>query len=182
MREVDRCRGDRPGRCAGSAIADRRPEAGCQGCNERLGAALDSRPPAAGWGHMSQHTSRTGRHNPHRSNLPRGRAKLVALELAIGLAGAVHQLSLPRGNSHLRDHLARAADNTALRLTEAGGRTMGNRRQHLEAAFAENQEVQSALLLLQARGITVPADLLRQADRLGGMVYGLLRAEAGRAG
>lgn len=64
----------------------------------------------------------TGPRTLHRSNLPRGRAKLVALQVAIELAGAVHRLSLPRGSSHLRDHLVRAADNTALRLTEAGGR------------------------------------------------------------
>jgi len=88
-------------------------------------------------------------------------------------------MDLPRGMSHLRDHLARAADNTALRLSEASGRTMGNRYQHLEAAYAENQEVQSDLLLIRARGVEVPPAALDQADRLGGLIYGLLRAEVG---
>jgi hypothetical protein len=79
--------------------------------------------------------------------------------------------------SHLRDHLERAADNTALRLSEANGRTMGNRTQHLEAAYAENQEVQTALSLLEAREIEIPPAAIRQADRLGGLIYGLLRAD-----
>jgi len=74
----------------------------------------------------------------------------------------------------------RAADNTALRLSEASGRTLGNRYQHLEAAYSENQEVQCDLLLIRARGVEIPGSVLRQADRLGGLVYGLLRAEARR--
>jgi hypothetical protein len=49
--------------------------------------------------------------------------------------------------------------------------------QHLEAAYAENQEVQSDLVLMRARGVEIPAAILRQADRLGGLIYGLLRAE-----
>jgi hypothetical protein len=111
-----------------------------------------------------------------------GRAKLVALEVAFELVEALHRLTLPRGLSHLRDHLSRAADNTALRLSEASGRTMGNRRQHFEAAYAENQEVQSALALIAARGVAVPPAALRGADRLGGLIYGLLRADVGPKG
>jgi hypothetical protein len=64
-----------------------------------------------------------------------------------------------------------------LRLSEASGRTLGNRRQHLEAAYAENQEVQSDLVLLRSRGIPVPVAVVTEADRLGGLVYGLLRSE-----
>ncbi len=71
----------------------------------------------------------------------------------------------------------RAADNTALRLSEASGRTLGNRIQHLEAAYAENQEVQCDLLLLKSRGVDLADGVLRLADRLGGMIYGLLRAD-----
>jgi hypothetical protein len=102
---------------------------------------------------------------------------------------------------------------------------MGNRYQHLEAAYAENQDVtitnvtlrfvssaklpvrsrsrkanqlveenleslreelasekgrrkQTDLMLLQVHGVDVPISLSRQADRLGGLIYGLLRAEA----
>ena len=128
---------------------------------------------------MSRHTHRSITPKINRQ-LPRGRAGLHALEVAVGVAEAVYQLRLPRGLSHLRDHLVRAADNTALRLSEAGGRTLGNRYQHLEAAYAENQEVQSDLLLLSARGIEVPALVSHQADRLGGMIYGLLRSETRR--
>jgi hypothetical protein len=73
--------------------------------------------------------------------------------------------------------MVRAADNTALRLSEANGRTMGHRTQHLEAAFAENKEVQTALTLLQSRAIDIPLAVIRQADRLGGLIYGLLKAD-----
>jgi len=129
---------------------------------------------------MSQHTPppRTAR-SSHRT-LPRGRSKLIAFEVAVDLAGRIANLSVLRGMSHLRDHLVRAADNTALRLSEAGGRTLGNRYQHLEAAYAENQEVQSDLVLMRARGVEVPESITQDADRLGGLIYGLLRAEVRR--
>jgi four helix bundle protein len=126
---------------------------------------------------MSQHAPPPRRSTVNRPNLPRGRAGLVALHLAVHVATSVAGLSLPRGLAHLKDHLVRAADNTVLRLAEASGRTLGNRRQHLEAAYAENQEVQTDLLLLRSRGIPVPVDVVAQADRVGGLIYGLLRAE-----
>jgi hypothetical protein len=126
---------------------------------------------------MSQHTSSSRHPKINRHRLPRGRAKLLALEVAVQLARTVHELTLPRGFSHLGDHLLRAADNTVLRLSEASGRTLGNRHQHLEAAYAENQEVQSDLVLIGARGIDIPEAIGCQADRLGGLIYGLLRAE-----
>ena len=93
------------------------------------------------------------------------------------LVATLQRLELPRGLSHLRDHLTRAADNTALRLSEGSGRTLGHRYQHLEAAYAENQEVQSDLALLVARGVRIPTAALRQSGRLGALIYGLLRAE-----
>jgi len=127
---------------------------------------------------MSQHAPSPRRSTANRPDLPRGRAGLVALHLAVRVATNVAQLPLPRGLAHLKDHLVRAADNTVLRLSEASGRTLGNRRQHLEAAYAENQEVQSDLLLLRSRGIPVPVAVAAEADRLGGLVYGLLRAES----
>ena len=126
---------------------------------------------------MSQHTPPSRRPKINRRRLPRGRAKLLALEVALELAATLHKLALPRGFAHLGDHLQRAADNTVLRLSEASGRTMGNRYQHLEAAYAENQEVQSDLVLIRARGVEIPQAVLRQADRVGGLIYGLLRAE-----
>jgi hypothetical protein len=128
---------------------------------------------------MSQHIPHRRRPRSRSHHLPRGATNLHALEVAIELAGAVQGLALPRGSGHLRDHLVRAADNTALRLSEASGRTLGNRRQHIEAAYAENQEVQCDLLLVSGRGTDIAEALVRLADRLGGMIYGLLRADAG---
>ena len=126
---------------------------------------------------MSQHTPPPRQPKPKRPRLPKGPTKLYALEVAVQLAAAIGTMPPHRGLAHLRDHLVRAADNTALRLSEASGRTMGNRYQHLEAAYAENQEVQSDLDLIRARGLNVPPEVVRRADRLGGMIYGLLRAE-----
>jgi hypothetical protein len=126
---------------------------------------------------MSQHTSSSRGPKTNRRSLPRGRAKLLALEAAVTLARDVHDLALPRGIAHLGDHLQRAADNTVLRLSEASGRTLGSRYQHLEAAYAENQEVQSDIVLIVARGTDIPKAVVRRADRLGGLIYGLLRAE-----
>jgi len=131
---------------------------------------------------MSQHTPPSRQPRTSHRSLPRGRGKLVALSLAAELAANLAELPLPRSLSHLRDHLVRAADNTALRLSEASGRTLGNRYQHLEAAYAENQEVQSDLVLMRARGVEVPAAVLHHADRLGGLINGLLRAEPRDAG
>ena len=126
---------------------------------------------------MSQHTPPPRRTKTNHRRLPPGRNRLLALEVALSLVSAIHQLRLQRGLSHLRDHLVRAADNIALRLSEANGRTMGNRTQHLEAAYAECQEVQTALSLLEARAIELPPSVITQADRLGGLIYGLLRAD-----
>jgi hypothetical protein len=100
--------------------------------------------------------------------------------VAVQLATLVAQLTLPRGFSHLRDHIVRAAANTARRLSEASGRTLGNRYQHLEAAYAENQEVPCDLELLAMRGVDVPGEVVQMADRIGGLVYGLMRAERRR--
>ncbi len=127
---------------------------------------------------MSQHTPPPSHPKQNQRCLPQGRAKLLAFEVAVTLVAAIRTMRPLRGFSHLRDHLVRAANNTALRLSEASGRTKGNRYQHLEAAYAENQEVQAALMLLREQGGDVPTAVLRQADRLGGLIFGLLRAEA----
>jgi hypothetical protein len=104
----------------------------------------------------------------------------VGLQLARELAKQVKRLRFPRGSGHIKDHLVRAADNSALRLAEGSGRTGGNRYQHLEAAYAENQEVQEALLLLVQHRAHVPAALRAIAHRAGGLIFGLLRAERWR--
>ena len=131
---------------------------------------------------MSNHTTPSShpkpkRPNPSRRSLPRGRAKLVALRVARIVAFEVSKIRVPRGFGHLRNHLVRAADNTKLRLSEASGHTGGLRYIHLEHAYAENQEVQGDLDMLCDRGIEISSSLIRQADRLGGLIYGLLRSE-----
>ena len=126
---------------------------------------------------MSKHTpppSQPKRSRPIRS-LPRGRAKLVALSVAFEVIAGVRQMQC-RGEAHLRDHLLRAARNSGLALSEASGHTGGNRWLHLERAYGETQEVQSDLDMLRACGFDVPDALMLQADRLGGLIYGLMRS------
>jgi predicted Zn-dependent peptidase len=74
---------------------------------------------------MSQHTLPPRHARSLHRNLPRGRAKLVAFEVAVDLAGRTAELSLPRGVSHLRDHLTRAADALAAssRVTRLSSRS-----------------------------------------------------------
>jgi hypothetical protein len=128
---------------------------------------------------MSKHTPppRPPIPKQKRRSLPRGRAKLVALKVARIVAFQTRTISFPRGTGDLRDHLVRSASNTKLRLSEASGQTGGLRRYHLRAAYAENQEVQGDLEMLCDLGIELPEGLVQQADRLGGLIFGLLRAE-----
>jgi hypothetical protein len=79
----------------------------------RPAAALDSRLPAALGAGMSQHTPPSRQPRTSHRCLPRGRAKLLALTVAVELAATLAELSLPRGLSHLRDHLVRAAEQLA---------------------------------------------------------------------
>ncbi len=126
---------------------------------------------------MSQHTPPPRHPSNNHRRLPQGRAKLIAYEEAKRLLVAIKPVRAPRGFAFVRDHLVRAAGNTTLRLSEANGRTMGNRYQHLEAAYGENQETQSALEMIRDLGGEVSDALLGQADRVGGLIFGLLRAE-----
>ncbi len=127
---------------------------------------------------MSKHTPPSSHPMSNQRCLPKGRRGLVAYEVARSLVVEVHKIALQqRGLAHLRDQLYRAVDNTALRLSEASGRTMGNRSAHLEGAYGENQETQSALDQITARGIAIPQSVIQQANRLGGLIYGLLRSE-----
>jgi four helix bundle protein len=97
------------------------------------------------------------------------------MEVAQDLAKAVRELHFPRGNAHLRDQLWRAADHAVLRLEEGCCRTAGNRYQHLQGAYAEAREAQRTLLLMVHLGLSVSADTAALADRLGGLLYGLMR-------
>ncbi len=62
-----------------------------------------------------------------------------------------------------------------LRLEEGCCRTAGNRFGHLQGAYAEAREAQRALRLMARLGLAVPASIIALADRLGGLLFGLLR-------
>jgi len=68
-------------------------------------------------------------------------------------------------------------------VAERGRRPeQADRGESQAAERRSNQEVQSDLALMRARGVEIPVAILRQADRLGGLIYGLLRAELRRDG
>jgi four helix bundle protein len=97
------------------------------------------------------------------------------MTVAQDLAVAVRALPFPRGYAHLKDQLWRAADHAVLRLEEGCCRTAGNRYQHLQGAYAEAREAGRALLLMRRLGLDVSDDTVALADRLGGLLFGLLR-------
>jgi len=97
------------------------------------------------------------------------------MDVAQDLSKGVRSLHFPRGYAHLRDQIWRAADHAVLRLEEGCCRTAGNRYLHLQGAYAEAREAQRVLLLMTHLGLPVSADTLRLADRLGGLLFGLLR-------
>jgi four helix bundle protein len=97
------------------------------------------------------------------------------MDLALALAKAVRKLRFPRGYAHLRDQLWRASDHAVLRLEEGCCRTAGNRYQHLQGAYAEAREAQRALGLMQQLGLPLPSETVALAERLGGLLYGLMR-------
>ena len=99
----------------------------------------------------------------------------MAMTVAQDLSVAVRALPFPKGHAHLRDQLWRAADHAVLRLEEGCCRTAGNRYQHLQGAYAEAREAGRALLLMRRLGLDVSDDTVALADRLGGLLFGLLR-------
>jgi four helix bundle protein len=99
------------------------------------------------------------------------------MTVAQDLSVAIRALPFPKGYAHLRDQLWRAADHAVLRLEEGCCRTAGNRYQHLQGAYAEAREAQRALVLMRRLGLAVPADTVTLADRLGGLLFGLLRRD-----
>ena len=103
---------------------------------------------------------------------------LVALEVAkavsVRVAGVAGRMS-----RELAGQAKRAAISASLNTSEAMGRTGRDRRYRLRIAYGSAKELETAVELAVAFG-EVPADevagLLRQLDRLGGLLYGLERA------
>ena len=106
------------------------------------------------------------------------RGTLVALDVAkavaVGVAGLVGRMS-----PELAGQARRAAISVPLNVAEAMGRTGRDRRYRLRIAYGSAKEVEAAVELAVAFG-EVPgaevAGLLRQVDRLGGLLHGLERA------
>ena len=78
----------------------------------------------------------------------------------------------------LADQLERAATSVALNIAEAGGRAGRDRLRVLRIAAGEAREVKAALAVARGWGYLDDATLapaLQLADRLGGVLYGLVR-------
>ena len=77
----------------------------------------------------------------------------------------------------LADQLERAATSVALNIAEAGGRSGRDRVRVLRIAAGEAREVKAALAVTAAWGYLPAVELapaLRLADRLGGVLHGLI--------
>ncbi len=78
----------------------------------------------------------------------------------------------------LADQLERAATSVSLNVAEAGGRAGRDRVRVLRIAVGEAREVKAALTVAGAWGYLDAATLapaLQVADRLGGVLFGLVR-------
>jgi four helix bundle protein len=95
----------------------------------------------------------------------------------------IHQLrpvvaELRDRRASLADQLERAATSVALNVAEAGGRAGRDRVRVLRIAAGEAREVKAALAVVAAWGYLDAAALapaVRGADRLGGVIHGLVR-------
>lgn len=93
--------------------------------------------------------------------------RFIALELATELYQDCEKLKL---KNPIRDQLHRAALSIALNLTEGSGRRTSKEKKHFfSVALGSTREVQTIVQIIGHQG------LIQNYDRLGAMVYGLVR-------
>jgi four helix bundle protein len=100
----------------------------------------------------------------------------LSIDLIIALRPIVAALRTKR--AALADQLERAGTSVALNIAEAHGRTGRDSVRVLHIAAGECREVRRALTLAAAWGYADAAELAeaeRIANRLGGVLYGLVR-------
>ena len=109
--------------------------------------------------------------------------RLDAYRVEFGLFRGVEELSggLPRGNADLKDQLRRATAATVRNLAEGANRVRPrDKAARFIVARAEAGEAEAALEMLGALGLA-PAERVRTlralADRVGAMLWGLIRRE-----
>ena len=101
-------------------------------------------------------------------------------KLSIDLIHALRPVvaALRTRRAALADQLERAATSVALNIAEAGGRAGRDSVRVLRIAAGECREVRAALTVTAAWGYAGAAELAearRIADRLGGVLFGLIR-------
>ena len=101
-------------------------------------------------------------------------------KLSIDLIHALRPIvaALRTRRAALADQLERAATSVALNIAEAGGRAGRDSVRVLRIAAGECREVRAALTVAAAWGYAGAAELAeaqRRADRLGGVLFGLIR-------
>ena len=100
----------------------------------------------------------------------------LSIELLEALYTVLEQLRVRR--PPLADQLERAATSVALNLAECGARTSRDRVRSMRIAAAEAREVKAALTVARALRYADGETLAQPAavaDRLGGVLFGLIR-------
>ncbi len=101
----------------------------------------------------------------------------LSIDLIIALRPVVAALRA-RHHAALADQLERAGTSVALNNAEAGGRAGRDSVRVLRIALGECREVRAALTVVAAWGYASAAELAeaeRVANRLGGVLFGLVR-------
>ena len=100
----------------------------------------------------------------------------VAVELLLGVERLVARL--PRGHGNLKDQLRRAATATVLNLAEGANRSHpADKAARFNVARSECGECDAALHLVELLGLARTEDLRRLADRIGAMLFRLMRRQ-----
>ncbi len=102
-------------------------------------------------------------------------ARDVCLQVIAGLEPAL--AALRRRDASLARQARRAIDSTLLNLAEGNGREGSDRAHHFRIALGSLREVNAALDIAGARRwLAEPLPMAAERDRLGALLYGLIRA------
>ena len=101
---------------------------------------------------------------------------LIVWELAVELCQLCHREMIH--DAELRNQAQRAAKSVALNIAEGAGMIGANRGRHFKIAKGSVTEVIAAYEIAGAIGEKVPvADVVMLGDRIGGMLWGLIRGK-----
>jgi len=111
--------------------------------------------------------------------------RLDAYHLALELFSGVEALAarLPRGHSELKDQLRRAVGATVRNIAEGANRVHPrDKAARFIVARAECGECEGSLEMVEVLRLGCARHLRMMADRVGAMLWGLIKRERARAG